>query len=454
MPFVNQKQRAACYAEKARNPKSTWDCDKWNKETPKNIPKGKMGGKSKWRGQPCMECGGEFQGGGPLKVGPDGFTILHDNRNIDPGFGMKDPWNGRDLDPGFSNPRYATGVSTSPKRDFQAEIAAKAVAPVADHIEVTPYQGKEKSDFDWQSLFGYITGAVGELAGKADRSRQNQYMYNQYSTLGQMNPIPAENYQPNPYSLYAKYGGSLKKYQTGGPIVVNNPNDKRLRAYNDSMSLYTATKGDINRLKTMSQDEWFDYTSQFYKNKKGIAAGKGFADLEKINGVAPRPISSFGAQTGVGSNRTRDDFAQEYKKPVQPVIYRKPELILPQRTNGVPIDETGAPIVGGVPGLGNVNIDNLPTAYTAEVGDLDNRTVKYFKNLGDWQKFTDENPYYSRSTTGNGTQAQATMKKEGGGIKINPAHKGWCTPMSKPTCTGKRRAFAQMMKKHHGFPKK
>lgn len=29
---------------------------------------------------------------------------------------------------------------------------------------------------------------------------------------------------------------------------------------------------------------------------------------------------------------------------------------------------------------------------------------------------------------------------------INPAHKNWCTPMSKPTCTGHRRALAKRLK--------
>lgn len=38
--------------------------------------------------------------------------------------------------------------------------------------------------------------------------------------------------------------------------------------------------------------------------------------------------------------------------------------------------------------------------------------------------------------------------KKGGGFHINPAHKGWCTPMTKPTCTGKRRQFA-INAKHH-----
>lgn len=48
------------------------------------------------------------------------------------------------------------------------------------------------------------------------------------------------------------------------------------------------------------------------------------------------------------------------------------------------------------------------------------------------------------------------MKKGGNWIQkaVNPKHKGWCTPMSKPTCTGKRRQFALMMKKKHGFHKK
>lgn len=36
---------------------------------------------------------------------------------------------------------------------------------------------------------------------------------------------------------------------------------------------------------------------------------------------------------------------------------------------------------------------------------------------------------------------------------VNPAHKGYCTPMTKSTCTPRRKAFAMTMKKHHGFHK-
>ena len=42
MPFKNQDQREACWAQKARDEKAgrkpKWDCEEWEKETPSNIP--------------------------------------------------------------------------------------------------------------------------------------------------------------------------------------------------------------------------------------------------------------------------------------------------------------------------------------------------------------------------------------------------------------------------------
>jgi len=48
----------------------------------------------------------------------------------------------------------------------------------------------------------------------------------------------------------------------------------------------------------------------------------------------------------------------------------------------------------------------------------------------------------------------AFKKKKGGATKdknwiqkaVNPAHKGYCTPMTKPTCTPKRKALAMTFK--------
>jgi len=36
---------------------------------------------------------------------------------------------------------------------------------------------------------------------------------------------------------------------------------------------------------------------------------------------------------------------------------------------------------------------------------------------------------------------------------VNPKHKGYCTPMTKKTCTPRRKALARTFKKHHGFHK-
>lgn len=36
---------------------------------------------------------------------------------------------------------------------------------------------------------------------------------------------------------------------------------------------------------------------------------------------------------------------------------------------------------------------------------------------------------------------------------VNEKHKGYCTPMTKKTCTPARKALAMTFKKHHGFHK-
>lgn len=52
------------------------------------------------------------------------------------------------------------------------------------------------------------------------------------------------------------------------------------------------------------------------------------------------------------------------------------------------------------------------------------------------------------------TNRGETQYKKGGAVKdknwiqkaVNPKHKGFCTPMSKPTCTPKRKALARTFK--------
>lgn len=61
-----------------------------------------------------------------------------------------------------------------------------------------------------------VTAGLSNMAGRVERGRQNKYDYLQQTALGQMNLMPTTDYQPNPYSLYAKYGGKMKHFQIGG----------------------------------------------------------------------------------------------------------------------------------------------------------------------------------------------------------------------------------------------
>jgi len=136
---------------------------------------------------------------------------------------------------------------------------------------------------------------------------QNDYGVDPYEQTGQLRP-------------QFKEGGQLPKYQRAG-IVVTNPNDPRLRAYNDSLTLYNSTKGDINKLKSMSLPDWYEYTANW--NSKNPNAQKAFNRLTALNKKAPTG-QWFTKDTKGGSS------AVEYKKPVQPVVYQKQQ---PNGTN-------------------------------------------------------------------------------------------------------------------------
>lgn len=176
-----------------------------------------------------------------------------------------------------------------------------------------PYQTLQNIGIDMQAT----TAGLGWLSGAVERGRQNQYDMKQQTALGQMNPIQSSDFQPNPYSLYAKYGGNLKTI---------------MEEYNK----WSNNAGPMDMTEVKGNPE----------------LKKGGYEIDRM------------------------------------IIMRKllPELLF---------------------GRG-------PHHYKEEGG---------------------------------------TMAKGGNWLKgaVDPDHKGWCTPLSNPHCTGHRRAFALMMKKNHGF---
>jgi hypothetical protein len=74
MPFKNQDQREACYAQEERDKKAgrkpAWDCAKWEKETPSRIPgmKKEAGGRFVAAFQDAVGAGEEGPGQKGLRL--------------------------------------------------------------------------------------------------------------------------------------------------------------------------------------------------------------------------------------------------------------------------------------------------------------------------------------------------------------------------------------------------
>lgn len=132
-----------------------------------------------------------------------------------------------------------------------------------------------------------------------------------------------------------------KKYADGGqpgpkkpkPIVVSSPNDPKLRAYNDSLKLYNFTKDDINKIReirkahpaggTEAQTAWADYADMRAKSKSYIGVEKAYYNLNKLNKKYPAGDMDFLYNSQGKPDATNS--ATAYKKPVQPVVYQKPQ---------------------------------------------------------------------------------------------------------------------------------
>ena len=75
------------------------------------------------------------------------------------------------------------------------------------------YEKKDKEPqpkLDPYWLFRGFRNGMSWLSGMVERGRQNRYDWMQQTALGQMNPMPTDDFQPNPYNLYMQKGGNLK----------------------------------------------------------------------------------------------------------------------------------------------------------------------------------------------------------------------------------------------------
>lgn len=140
---------------------------------------------------------------------------------------------------------------------------------------------------------------------------------------------------------YKKGTNVLKQFKKGGkvePIYTDNPKDKRLKAYNDSLSLYKKYPNNKYAIEST-----FDNLNSVNNNvQSGIDSKTLYPNLDFANNNKIKPTKVEWAQTG-GGNYTEEELKKgnwvhynvngsgangvtryfTYKKPVQPVIYKK-----------------------------------------------------------------------------------------------------------------------------------
>jgi hypothetical protein len=214
------------------------------------------------------------------------------------------------------------------------------------------------------------------------------------------------------------------------PIIVSDPRDPRLRAYQDSLSLYnnsTASTKLYNDIATSSK------TDKEYMRRVGFATSGNVPDTEynrlgrELNRVWKKHLNWKPITISELPNSHYDDgiirnhfntyeFKKPvqpvvYKKPVQPIAYRKPEPVSPiiQQPTAQPVVKpivqptpmrqyTGSPVYS--PGAGS----GLPSALIGFLGQQGDTT--YIKPE-DYERFAV--PKYGKEFI-----ESKTKKKNGG----------------------------------------
>jgi hypothetical protein len=121
------------------------------------------------------------------------------------------------------------------------------------------------------------------------------------------------------YPENKKYGGWLDQFQTGGtlpPIYTSNPRDPRIRNYQDSLNLYK----EQNRLNILNDKTNYPQQSARPTINKNNLIYTG--DPNKGGYVNPKIFSS---NIPTFSKDIHGNLKQQYKKPTQPYIYKKPQ---------------------------------------------------------------------------------------------------------------------------------
>ena len=284
--------------------------------------------------------------------------------------------------------------------------------------------------------------------------------------------------------------------QTGGraPIYTSNPNDPRLRAYNDSLKLYNLNPKIANeylKVKAAESRVVFPSSTLSYNkdnthkvrpdinlglNGKGHGVEEYKQSVNKFREFFDNAIGKSSIQPSVKNPKYktldtwipktpkdlatgRTDLKPEqmmellYKKPVQPVIYQpEPKIDTPKkRQTSYSRNLSIVPIEAAKPTVSQSLYDSSkPTnwSFTYPTGQYNEQKTMYFPDRDSWKKFVDQQKLSNSQETSEQGTATGYMKK--GGLTPNKAreilHDG---KVHGKKLTEKQRRFFGAMSKGH-----
>lgn len=290
------------------------------------------------------------------------------------------------------------------------------------------------------------------IASRALLNKQNDRNYEAYKNRWLRNyTMPSTLIDPY---KHGDVQSEMPIYQKGGrtPIYTDNPNDPRLRAYNDSLSAYNWGEKTYKKVidsgltpsgnpvysvanrSTLNKSQEIERRLRTYKSM-GLNVTKDdiLEEMDNLDSINKGTGKKNNAVNFVNFQKKDNEgiySLHQYKKPVQPVVYQpepkfeKP-IPIPKKTRLVDFSSGRMPIPSA-PDLQQAVYDNTkPTnySYTYPTGKYNEQKVIYFPDENLLRNFADKQATTSMQSTGNQATATGYLKKDGG-ISIDPSKKG------------------------------
>lgn len=280
---------------------------------------------SKYRGKKCLECGGTMQYGGTHPLMAEGFMQMLN---------------------GYKGHRAKQSV-TSKDNIQDTDVFNSNANKVGSYVN-EQYIADPRNNLNIDPFFAMRSGMAGltALSGGMERGRQNEYMQSQLSALGQMNPVPVEQFQPNYYDMYMKHGGKVKNIYRGRNRKFTNNAEFDMGVYQKGGSVYDfmTSKGMDGSYKNRKKifDEYFDgkYKGTAEQNTQLLKTLQGsYAERQQPQtGRASRPAPQPSRNQPLNKSGKNILFQEDRQLPLEKGVKYRPAKRIAEQQSAVPLE--------------------------------------------------------------------------------------------------------------------